>query len=178
MKKDAKQQKAEELRQELSSARAVILSSFEGMTVSQDFELRRKIESVGAKYRVTKNSIIERASQGTPGEAAMAKLYGTTSLAYTAADPVALAKAITAYAKENAVLVFKTGVIEGRVIALKDLTALATLPSRGELLSKALFLINSPAQRVAAVLSAVGRNLACVVQQGVQEKKFREASGQ
>jgi len=178
VKKDAKQQTAEELRQELSSARAVILSSFEGMTVGQDFGLRRKLEDAGAKYRVAKNSIIERAAQGTLSEAAAAKLHGTTSLAYTAADPVALAKAITAFAKENAVLVFKAGVVEGRVIDLKDLTALATLPAREELLSKALFLINAPAQRVASAIAAIGRNLACVVQQGVKEKKFREASGQ
>lgn len=178
MKKDIKQQKAEELRQELSNARAMILSSFEGMTVSQDFELRRKLEDAGARYRVAKNSVIERAAEGTPGAAAAAKLHGTTSLAYTAADPVALAKVITAYAKENAVLVFKAGVVEGRVIDLRDLNAFATLPSREDLLAKALFLINSSAQRVASVLSAVGRNLACVIQQGVQEKKFRDAAGQ
>ncbi|MGH9358506.1 MAG: 50S ribosomal protein L10 [Terriglobia bacterium] len=177
MKKDAKQQKAEALREELSNARAVILSSFEGITVSQDFELRRKLEDVGAKYKVAKNSIIERAVEGTPSAAAAAKLSGTTSLAFTTADPVALAKAITAYAKENAVLVFKTGVVEGRLIDLKELNALASLPSREALFAKALFLINSSAQRVASVLSATGRNLAVVVQQGVEQKKFLDAAG-
>ena len=175
MKKDAKRQKAEELRQELLSARAVILSSFEGITVGQDFDLRRKVEDAGARYKVAKNSIIERAAEGTPGATAAAKLHGTTSLAYTVADPVALAKVLTAYAKENAVLVFKAGVVEGRVIDLNDLNALAALPSREALFAKALFLINSSAQRLAAVLSAVGRDLACVIQQGVQEKKFQDA---
>ncbi len=177
MNRDAKQRKAEELRLELLDARAVILSSFEGITVSQDFELRRKLEDAGAKYRVAKNSVIERAAEGTPGAAAAAELRGTTSLAYTAADPVALAKAITAYAKGNAVLVFKAGVVEGRVIDLKELNALATLPSREELLARALFLMNSSAQRIASVVAATGRNLAVVVQQGVEQEKFQSAAG-
>ncbi len=176
MKKEEKQQKAEELHQELLNARAVILSGFEGITVSQDYELRRKLTGAGAKYRVAKNSIIERAAQGTPAEAAAAALNGTTSLAYTEGDPVSLAKAITAYAKENAVLVFKAGVVEGRVITLGEMNAIATLPSREALLAKVLFLINSPAQRTAAALSALSRNLAYVIQQGVEQGKFKEAS--
>lgn len=177
MKKDDKRLKAEQLREELKKAKTVILSGFEGITVSQDFELRRKLEDVGAKYRVVKNSIIERAAQGTSAEPAGMNLRGTTSIAYTETEPVALAKAITAYAKENAVLVFKAGVVEGRVIDLKELIAMAALPSREALFAKVLFLINSPAQRVAWVLSAVGRNLAYVIQQGVQEKKFKDAVG-
>ncbi|MGH9395329.1 MAG: 50S ribosomal protein L10 [Terriglobia bacterium] len=176
MKKDVKQQKAEDLREELKRAKSVILSGFEGIKVSQDFELRRKLEDAGAKYRVVKNSIIERAVQGTPAEQAATGLRGTTSLAFTEADPVALAKAISAYAKENAVLVFKSGVIEGRVIDLSELNFIASLPSREALFAKVLFLINSPAQRVASVISAVGRNLAVVIQQAVQEKKFKETA--
>lgn len=177
MKKDIKQQKAEHLREELAKAKTVIFSGFEGITVSQDFELRRKLEDVGASYRVVKNSIIERAAEGTPAGAAVRDLRGTTSVASTQSDPVALAKAITAYAKENAVLVFKAGVVEGRVINLADLNALAALPSREALFSKVLFLINSPAQRVATAVAAVGRNLAVVINQGVKEKKFQEAAG-
>ncbi|HEV2498742.1 MAG TPA: 50S ribosomal protein L10 [Terriglobia bacterium] len=177
MKKDIKQQKADQLREELAKAKTVIFSGFEGITVSQDFELRRKLEGVGAAYRVVKNTIIERAAEGTPAGPAAKDLHGTTSVAYTQTDPVALAKAITAYAKENAVLVFKSGVVEGRVIDLKELNALAALPSREALFAKVLFLINSPAQRVATALAAVGRNLAVVIQQGVQEKKFKEAAG-
>lgn len=172
MKKEFKQQKADELRKDLSSAEAVILSSFEGLTVSQDYVLRRKLGEAGAKYKVVKNSVIERAAQGTPAETAINKLHGTTSLAYTSTDPVALAKAITAYARENAALVFKTGVVQGRVIDLDGLTALAALPSREALFAKVLFLINSPAQQVASAVSAVARNLVVVIQQGVKENKF------
>ncbi|MGH9326563.1 MAG: 50S ribosomal protein L10 [Terriglobia bacterium] len=177
MKKEEKQQKAEELREKLAIARAVILSGFEGITVSQDYELRRKLAAAGAKYQVAKNSIIERATEGTPAEAAVERLHGTTSLAYTEANPVSLAKVITAYARENAVLVFKAGIVEGRVINLDELNAIAALPSREALLAKALFLINYPAQRTASAISAVSRNLAYVIQQGVEQKKFSETAG-
>ncbi len=174
MKKDEKQKQAEALRQELQNARSIILSGFEGLSVAQDTELRRKIAQTGARYRVVKNSLIERAAQGTPSEAVAAKLRGTTSLAYTETDPVALAKVLTAYAKENPTLVFKAGVVEGRVVSLADLASIANLPSRETLFSKVLFLINAPAQRVASTVSAVARNLVFVIQQGVQERKFED----
>jgi large subunit ribosomal protein L10 len=175
MKKDVKQQQAQDLNRELSDAESVILSSFEGITVSQDYDLRRKLAETGAKYKVVKNSVIERAAQGTRVEQIAKNLHGTTSLAYSAADPVALAKAITAYAKENAVLVFKAGMVQGRVIDLNELNAIAILPSREALLAKVLFLINSPGQGVASAVSAVARNLVYVIQQGVQQRKFNEA---
>jgi large subunit ribosomal protein L10 len=178
MKKEVKQEQAEKLRQELAQAETVLLSSFEGITVSQDFALRRKVAEAGAKYKVVKNSIVERAVQGTPVEPVASRLRGTTSLAYSTTDPVALAKAITAYAKENAVLVFKAGVVQGRVIDLQELNAIAALPSREVLFSKVLFLIQSPAQRVALAVSAVSRNLARVIQQGVTEKKFKDVAAE
>ena len=176
MKKDEKKQKAEALHQELEKSRTVILSGFEGITVAQDFQLRRKIAQVGAKYKVVKNSLIERASQGTPLEPAAKALKGTTSLAYTQADPVALAKVLSAYAKENPLLRFKSGVVEGRVVSMADLSVVANLPAREELLSKALFLMKAPARNVAMALAGVGRKLAVVVQQAVKENKFREAA--
>ncbi|MBZ5544510.1 MAG: 50S ribosomal protein L10 [Acidobacteriia bacterium] len=177
MKRDEKQKQAEALHEELQKARTVILSGFEGTTVAQDTELRRKVASTGAKYQVVKNTLVERAAQGTPAEPVAQKLRGTTSLAYTTADPVSLAKVLTAYAKENPTLAFKAGVVEGRVVALKDLEAIASLPSREELFARVLYLLNSPAQRLAGTLSAVARNLAFVVQQGVKEKKFEESAG-
>src|SRR2546428_2674185 len=104
-------------------------------------------------------------------EPAAKKLRGTTSLAFTETDPVALAKALTAYAKENPALVFKAGVVEGRGISLAELVSLASLPSREALLSKGLFLINSPAQRVATAVFAVARNLVVMLAQGGQGEK-------
>jgi len=174
MNKGEKRQKAEALHQELEKAPTVILSGFEGITVAQDFELRRRIAQVGAKYKVVKNSLIERAAQGTPLEPAARQLSGTTSLAYTQEDPVALAKVLMAYAKENPLLKFKSGVVEGRVVPMTDLIVVANLPAKEELLSKALFLINSPARNVALTLAGVARKMAVVVQQAVEEKKFKE----
>jgi large subunit ribosomal protein L10 len=176
MDREEKKKRAESLHEELSKARGIILSGFQGITVAQDFELRRKIAGTGAKYKVVKNSLIERAARGTPVEPVAGKLAGTTSIALTETDPVALAKALTEYAKENPVLTFKSGVVEGRVVSLADLVSLATLPSKEQLLSKVLFLFNSPAQRVASTLSGVARNLAYVIQQGVKEKKFKEVT--
>jgi large subunit ribosomal protein L10 len=177
MKKDEKQKLAEALRQELAKAKSVILSGFDGLHVAEDTQLRRKVAQVGGKYKVVKNSLIERAAPGTPVEPVAKKLRGTTSLAYTDSDPVQLAKVLTAYAKENPALVFKAGVVEGRVVSLAELGALATLPPLEVLQSKILFLCNSPAQRVASAIAGVARKLAFVVQQGVKEGKFREATG-
>lgn len=174
MKKDEKAKRAESLQQELQRARSVILSSFEGITVAQDSELRRKVAATGAQYRVVKNSLVERAAQNTAVAPIAGKLKGTTSLAITESDPVALAKVLTAYAKENPILVFKAGMVEGRVVSLADLMAIATLPSREALLAKALFLVNAPASRIASAVAAVARNLAYVIDQGVKEKKFAE----
>jgi len=178
MDRDEKKRHADALHEELKKARGVILSGFQGITVAQDFDLRRKVAGTGARYKVVKNSLIERAAKGTPVEPIAQKLAGTTSLAFTETDPVALAKALTEYAKDNPTLTFKSGVVEGRVVSLADLNALATLPSREQLLSKVLFLFNSPAQRVASTLSGVARNLVFVISQAVKEKKFREVASE
>ncbi len=177
MKKEEKQKHAEALHQALEKARSVILSGFEGLTVAQDTELRRKVAKVGARYAVVKNTLLGRAARGTPAEPVAQKLRGTTSLAYTETDPVALAKILTAYAKENPALVFKAGMVEGRVVSLADLGQVAILPPREEVFAKVLFLVNAPAQRAAFTISGVARNLAFLVQQAVKEKKFKEAAG-
>jgi large subunit ribosomal protein L10 len=177
MKRDEKQKQAEELHEILQKARTVILSGFEGLTVAQDSELRRQVAQAGGKYRVVKNSVIERAAQGTPVEPAARELRGTTSLAYTEVEPVILAKALVTYAKENPALVFRTGVVEGRVISLADVNVIASLPSRQDLFARVLFMINAPARQVAVSVAGVARNLASVIQQGVKEKKFKEEAG-
>jgi len=173
MKKDEKQQKAQELHKDLEKARGVVLSGFEGITVAQDTELRRKLVQAGSTYRVVKNTLIERAAQGTSAAPVAQKLRGTTSLAYTESDPVALAKAISSYAKDHPILVFKAGVVEGRVVSMADLTSIANLPSREVLLAKVLYLINASAQRTASSIAGVARNLAAVIQQGWKEGKFQ-----
>ncbi len=177
MKKQEKQAQAESLHQALGKAQCIILSGFEGLTVAQDTALRRKVAQAGARYRVVKNSVIERAIQGTSAEPLVKTLRGTTSLAYTEGDPLKLAKALTAYARENPALVFKAGIVEGRVVSLADLHVVSNLPSRADLLAKGLFLIKVPAQRVTLTLSRVAGQLAAVIHQAVMEKKFKEAAG-
>jgi large subunit ribosomal protein L10 len=143
--------------------------------VAKDFELRKTLRSTGAKYRVVKNTLAERAGKGTRIEEALKNLQGVTSIAYTSGDPVALAKVLAKYAKDNPEFTFKAGVVEGRVVTVRDIEALATMPSKEEIYSKLLYLLSAPSQRLVTVMNAVGRNLAVVIDQGVQEKKFKEA---
>ena len=177
MKREEKHQQAKDLHEELKKARTVFLTGFEGLTVAQDTELRRQISQTGARYKVVKNSLIERAAAETEAEAAAQKLRGTTSLAYTSTDPVSLAKVLVEYAKENPALVFKAGMVEGRVVSMAEVESLASLPSREELFAKALFLMKAPGQQLAVTISGVARNLARVVQQAVKENKFKESGG-
>ena len=93
-------------------------------------------------------------------------------MAYTKGDPVALAKALSKYAKDNPEFTFKAGIVDGRVISIKEIDALATMPSKEEIYSKLLFLMNAPAQRLVTVMNAAGRDLAVVINQGVKENKF------
>ena len=170
-----KKEQVEKLSGELKNTSSMIVATYSKLTVSQDFELRKALRSSGAKYRVVKNTLAERASKGTRVEEALKNLQGVTSIAYTAGDPVALAKALAKYVKDNPEFTFKAGVVEGRVISVKEIESLATMPSKEEIYSKLLFLLNAPAQRLVTTMNAVGRNLAVVVNQGVQEKKFKEA---
>jgi len=120
----------------------------------------------------TRDQMAERAAKGTKVEGALKDLSGVTSIAYTTGDPVAMAKALTKYAKDAPEFTFKVGVVEGRVVTIKEIEALSTMPSKEELYSKLLFLINAPAQRLATVINATGRDLAVVINQGVKENKF------
>jgi large subunit ribosomal protein L10 len=173
--KAKKFEQVEELGKELKSVSSVIVATYSKLTVAQDYELRKSLRSSGAKYRVVKNTLAERAAKGTKVEEALKNLSGVTSIAYTEGDPVALAKAVAKYAKDNPEFTFKSGIVEGRVVSINEIKTLAAMPSKGELHAKLLFLINAPAQRLATVLNAIGRDLAVVVGQGVEKKKFKEA---
>jgi large subunit ribosomal protein L10 len=136
--------------------------------------LRKTIRAAGGQYRVIKNNIAEKASEGTGAEELMRGLKGMTSLAFTTADPVALAKALTAYAKTNPAFTFKAGLVEGRVINIKEIGELASMPPKEEIFAKLLYLINAPAQRLVTAVGAVGRNMAVVIDQAAKEGKFQE----
>jgi large subunit ribosomal protein L10 len=168
-------EQVEQLGAELKNVSSMIVATYSKLTVAQDYELRKALRSSGAKYRVVKNTLAERAAKGTKVEEALKNLSGVTSIAYTAGDPVALARALAKYAKDNPEFTFKAGMVEGRVISINEIKALATMPSKDELYSKLLFLLNAPARRLVTVMNAVGRDLAVVVGQGVEKKKFKEA---
>jgi large subunit ribosomal protein L10 len=170
-----KTEQVEKLTNDLKNVSNVVVATYTKLTVSQDYELRKALRGAGAKYQVVKNTLAERAAKGTKVEGALKDLAGVTSIAYTTGDPVAMAKALTKYAKDTPDFTFKVGVVEGRVINIKEIEALASMPSKEELMSKLLFLINAPAQRLATVINAVPRNLAVVVNQAVEQKKFKEA---
>jgi len=165
----------QKLEKDLKNVSNMIVATYNKLTVAQDFELRKAVRSTGAKYRVVKNTLAERAAKGTKVEQALKNLTGVTSIAYTEGDPVALAKVLSKYVKDTPELSFKSGVVEGKVISPKEIESLATMPSKEELYSKLLFLLNSPAQRLATVVNATGRDLAVVIGQGVEQKKFKEA---
>jgi large subunit ribosomal protein L10 len=173
--KAKKIQEVEKLTADLQGVSNVIVGTFGKLKVKQDFELRKSVRSAGAKYKVVKNTLAERASKGTKIEEAFKDLKGVTSIAYTTGDPVALAKALSKYVKDNPEYSFKAGVVEGRVVSMKEIEALATMPSKEELMSKLLFLMNAPAQRLVTVMNAVGRDIAVVLNQGVEKGKFKEA---
>jgi large subunit ribosomal protein L10 len=174
MDRDEKKKEIEALHEEFKRARNLFLAGFQGLTVSQDTELRRNIRSTGSKYKVVKNTLAQRASQGTGVEPLQEKFTGSSAVAYNEKDPVALAKVLTAYAKNNPLFVFKAGMVEGRVVDLASLEQIASLPSKEELISKLMFLLNSQAQRLASASGGVARNLAVVLGQAAEQKKFRE----
>src|SRR5664279_2453354 len=156
-KKEDKKKDIEALRKDLAELKNLFVTGYEKLKVSQDFELRKAVRGAGGKYRVVKNNLAEIASEGTPAEQVLKGLRGMTSMAYTTSDPVALAKALTAYAKINPSFTFKAGMVEGRVIDVKAIADLASMPPKEVVFAKLLFLINSPAQRLVSTLGAVGR---------------------
>jgi large subunit ribosomal protein L10 len=171
--KNDKQRDLEELKKTLADNKNFFVTGYEKLTVRQDFQLRKTVRDAGGNYRVVKNNIAAKASEGTPTSDLLADLKGMTSLAYTAKDPVALAKALTKYSKENSQFTFKAGMVEGRVIDIKAIADLASMPPKEEIYAKLLYLINATATRLVTSINGVGRNLAVVLDQAAKEGKFQ-----
>lgn len=171
-KKSEKQQDLDKLKIDLAKVSTVILTTFQGITVEDDTKLRRAVQAAGGKYKVVKNTIAARAGQGTPAESLLKNLSGTNSIAYTDTDPVALAKALTKIAKDVPAFQFRAGLVQGRVLSIAEIQQLASLPSKEELISKIMFLLNAPAQRIATALNALPRNLAVTVNEAIKANKF------
>jgi large subunit ribosomal protein L10 len=170
--KAKKTQKVKVLAKELETSTTAIIGTFAKLTVAQDFELRKVVRAAGGKYRVLKNKLAAKASEGTKVEAALKGLKGVSAAAFTSGDPVELAKAFSKWVGDNAEFTFKLGIIDGKLINVDEVKALATMPAKEELYAKLLFLINSPAQRLVTVLNAAGRDLAVVINEAVKGEKF------
>ena len=158
---------------DLEKSTSAIVGTFTGLTASKDFDLRKTVRAAGGSYHVVKNKLAAKSSEGTKVEKALQGLKGVSAVAYTSGDPVALAKALSTWVKDNAEFTFKLGIVDGKVITVEEIGNLASLPGKEELFSKLLFLINAPAQRLATVVNATGRNLAVVVNQAVEQEKFK-----
>ena len=170
--RDDKRKDFEALRQELEKSPTLFITGYERMTVQQDYELRKTVRGAGGNYSVVKNNIAAKASEELPSNEVLKDLRGMTSLAYTTGDPVAMAKALTAYAKDNPAFTFKAGFVEGRAVDITGIQSLASMPSKEELISKIMFLLNCGAQRIAVALNGVSRNLAVVLDQAGKEGKL------
>ncbi len=174
--KAQKQKDLEALTEHFKAAKAAMVVGFQGMTVAKDKDLRNQLREAGVSYEVVKNTLARKAAEGTALEAATDQFKGVTAVALSNEDPVALSKAIAKFSKANPdIFKFKVGIVEGKVVALADVEAIASLPSKEELISKVLFLINCQAQRLVTVLSAVPRNLAVVIKQ-IGDQKGGEAA--
>jgi large subunit ribosomal protein L10 len=172
-----KQKDLAALTEQFQKAQAGMIVGFNKMTVPKDQELRNQLREAGVKYEVVKNTLARKAAEGTPFEQAAEHFKGVTAIALSEGDPVNLSKAISKFTKANPdVFTFKVGVVEGKVRALAEVESIANLPSKEELISKVMFLINCQATRLVTVLSAVPRNLAIVVKQIGEQKGGETAS--
>ena len=174
--REQKQHDLDALAEQFQQAKSGMLIGFQNLTVAKDQELRKQLREAGAQYAVVKNTLARKAAAGTPFEQAVEHFKGVTAVALSKDDPVNLSKAISRFTKNNAdFFTFKVGVVEGRVVALNDVEAIASLPPKEELLAKVIFLINCQAQRLVTALSGVPRNLAVVIKQ-IGEQKGGEAA--
>lgn len=166
-----KEDEIEVLRNEFQHSENALVLSFQGLKVADDERLRRELRAANMTYRVVKNTLAIRASEGSPLGQLKDSFTGATAVAMSTGDPVTLAKILSKWTKESQAIAVKAAVVEGRVVKAKDLEALSNLPSKEELISRMMFVINSGAQRLASVLAAVPRNLAIVIDQVKAQKQ-------
>jgi large subunit ribosomal protein L10 len=165
MNRTEKQQLIDELHKELESSPHAVLLDFRGLSVPAATEFRKRMRASGSRYRVVKNSLALRAAKGTSLERLEAKFEGTTGIAYSADDPVALAKVLVDFARENPALSVKAGVVSGtQVLDAAGVKALSAMPGLPELRARLLGLLQAPATQLVRLLGTPATQLARVVQ--------------
>ena len=169
--REQRNREIEDLKVEFGQSANALVVGFQKLKVEDDEKLRRELRQANLKYRVIKNTLAVIASKGTAIEAISEKFVGPTAIALSPNDPVSLAKILSKWAKDSQAFTFKAGIVEGHVIEIKDIDALSNLPSKEELISKMMFVLNSGAQRLATVTAGVSRNLAVVLGQIRDQKE-------
>lgn len=164
--KEQKQKDLNALTERLNNSKSAMIVGFNKVTVAKDQEFRNQLRGAGASFQVVKNTIARLAIKDSPYTDVEGFFQGMSAIAWTDEDPVVLSKAVSKFVKDNKdIYSFKAGIVEGKVVSLEQVEAIASLPSKEELIAKLLFVLNAPAQQIVSVINAVPRNLAVVIKQ-------------